>query len=93
MSRLSNIRLPSGGALDWDMTTLTDDQLCYEHELAHESLYGHKVNGEIVLKGFLDPEYKPPGYFSNVTLNEAITVWKLRYSRAGDELERRYLLS
>ena len=93
MSRLSNIRLPSGGALDWDMTTLTDDQLCYEHELARQSLYGHEVNGEIVLKGFLDPEYQPLFSFSREFLEEAITVWKLRYSRAEDELERRYLLS
>ncbi len=92
MSQLSNIRLPSGGALEWDMTTLTNDQLEYEYELAHESLYGHKVKGEIVLKGFLDPEYKSP-YFDKTSLEQAITIWKLRFSRAEDELERRYLLS
>lgn len=85
--------LPGGSALDWDMTKLTDDQLEYEHHLAYESLYGHKVDGIIRIKGYRDPEYQPPGGFSKEMLSDAESVWTLRFTRAEDELERRFLLS
>ena len=86
-------RLPSGGALDWDMTILSDKQLEYEYHLAYESLYGHTHEGVVVLKGLRDPEYVPPCGFKHATIIEANRVWSLRFSRAENELERRYLLS
>lgn len=85
--------LPSGGALGWDMTTLTIDQLEYEHHLAYESLYGHTYEGVIVIRGLRDPEFIPPSSFNKDTLDEANKVWTLRFTRAEDELERRFLLS
>lgn len=86
-----NLKLPSGGALEWDMTMLNDEQLAHEHSLSYQSLYGHTHKGEIILKGLLDPEYKKSAYISEDQLVEAKRVWKLRFKRAEDELERRFL--
>lgn len=86
-------RLPSGGALDWDMTLLTDSQLEHEYHLAYESLHGHTYQGVVILKGLRDPEYVPLFNCSEEILNQAKQVWNLRFSRAEDELERRFLLS
>ena len=89
---LSTRLLPSGGALEWDMTTLTDDQLEHEYRLSYESLYGHTYQGEILIKGLRDPDFDPLNY-KKETIEEANRVWSLRFSRAEQELERRYLLS
>lgn len=85
--------LPPGSALDWDMTSLTNEQLEHEYHLAYESLYGHTYEGKIMIKGIRDPEYVPPQNIDKETIENAHRVWNLRFSRAEAELERRYLLS
>lgn len=84
--------LPKGSALEWDMTALTDEQLEYEHKLSYESLYGHTIDGEVVLPGLLSPDANHKGFYKEI-IDNALFVWKSRHQRALDELERRFLLS
>lgn len=87
-------RLPTGGALEWDMTQLTDAQLEHEYQLAYESMYGHTINGVVVIPGFRSPDFDPQDiYWVKDHYDEALAVWTLRLERAEQELERRYLLS
>jgi len=85
-------RLPTGGALHWDMTQLTDEQLGHEHHLAYESLYGHTYEGVILIPGLLSPDFDKRNFSSEI-IKEALATWTLRFQRAENELERRYLLS
>lgn len=90
---LTNVRLPSGFCLTWDMTTLTDEQLEYEYHLAHESLHGHYINDAIALPGLLSKDLSDMDSELRTMMVGAIHVWKERYRRSMDEMERRFLLS
>lgn len=88
--------LPTGGALDWDMTTLTDAQLEHEFHLAYEVLNDIHCsyppwNGGVAIKGMLkedDPQKLEDPYWK-----PALKTWQLRLSNAEQEIERRFLLS
>lgn len=86
MSQQNNY-LPRGSALEWDMTKLTQEQLQYEYDLAYEILHGIYIDGELIIEGMLNIEPNGPMY------DEALHVWKLRLSRAQEELVDRQILS
>jgi len=88
-TRLKNISLPHGSALDWDMKTLTVDQLKYELNLCSDILYGvwlPEYNSG--LKGMLN-ETADDRNVSEKMFEKAKAVWLKRYQRAETELFER----
>jgi hypothetical protein len=93
---LPGFRLPTGGALDWDMTTLTDGQLEHEYHLAYEVLNDiycsySPWNGGVAIKGMLKED--DPKTLNDPNWKSALETWRLRLSNAETEIERRFLLS
>lgn len=91
-------RLPTGGMLDKDLSTLTDEALKHEHDLAYEVLHDIHCSyppwdGGVAIKGMLKEVAENSERAQGEQFQWALQVWKLRLKRAEDELERRYLLS
>ena len=91
MDSLKCIQLPAGNALDWDITTLTDEQLDYEYHLCYECLYGAYIAGFPVLKGLMNEDHISFGVGEH-DLAKARAVWLDRLRRAEDELFERKLI-
>ena len=91
MDDIKTINLPHGNALDWDITTLTNEQLAYECRLCYECLYGAEIAGYPVMVGLMNVDHISFGVRKD-QLEEARYTWQERLRRAGDELFERKLL-
>lgn len=91
-------KLITGGVFDWDMTSISDEQLQHEYDLAYEVLHDIHCprppwNGGVAIRGMLKEATEDNAHTRSTIFRHALEVWKLRLKRAEDELERRYLLS
>lgn len=73
-----------------DLSDLTLDQVQHEYDLCYEILHGIYVDGELVIKGFLDPEPDYQGDEEQFKL--ALNHWKARLENAKAELIERHIL-
>lgn len=89
----SNIKLPSGNALEWDLSKFSQEALEYEYKIAYEALYGVDLTDKYGVK--------MPGLLVSTHLKErvgetqfeqAISVWTQRLRRAETALAERALL-
>jgi hypothetical protein len=91
MDNIKCIQLPAGDALTWDLTTLTDEQLEYEYNLAYENLFGAEIAGLNVMKGLMVNDHTSFGVNKD-DLDRARNKWLQRLKHAEDELFERQLL-
>lgn len=89
----SNVKLPSGNALDWDLSTFTQEQLEYEYKVAYEALYGVDLTSRygVKMQGLLASTHLKERV-GEEQFNQAISVWKERLRRAEAALAERALL-
>jgi hypothetical protein len=90
-------RLPTGGVLDEDLSSYSQEKLEHEFHLSYEVLHDIHCkyppwNGGVAIKGMLK-ENPDECKFGREQFLSSLAVWKLRLARAEEELERRYLLS
>lgn len=92
--RAKHVTLPHGGALGWDMTKLSLEQLEYEQLVSWEALYGsYDASGDVkLLSGLYDRRntYEARGHED--LFNKAVSVFEQRLKRAQDELFEREVL-
>lgn len=89
---MTEVSLPQGSALKWNMNLLTTEQLLLEVELCEQVLFGVWIpKYSTGLKGMLNQLPNERGV-DEETFNAAKNTWLLRLKRAQDELIERQLL-
>lgn len=85
--------LPPGPPTEWDMKTLTFEQLEYERNLCKQVLYGtYLPEMNLRIAGLLEQTANQMRV-NQKTYDDAVRVWQLRLQRAEDEIFERCLIS
>lgn len=89
----SNVTLPSGPALSWDLGLFTQEQLELEYKIAYEALHGVDLTSKwgVKMEGLLNSKHLMDRV-GEEQYNEAVSVWKERLRRAETALAERALL-